>query len=524
MSSPSPTPAPPSADASAESLQAQRPSGRTLAAGAGLVSAGRMLGGVFNLLIIVALTRLLDPAIFGLVAMVYLIQETLNSIGTLGLPSALFYFVPKHGEASARSLGLWTGGLLFLLALPLALTLWLGGPSIAAWTDKPDLAPALGYLAVYLLADFPGQALPNFLLARQSYRAAFGVTVFFYGGRFLSLVVPAALGGSLQTLMISFAGVALLRLAAFLGYFLLVQRGPWGRSGWSPRQLLAYGVPLSLSQIVGKLNVQIDKYMIAALCSAQVFAVYTVGAIELPLVAAIAYSVTDALIPAMVLLHGRRDSQGFLQTWHGSMGKVAAIMMPIFFFFLVMAPAAMRVFFSASYGDAAVPFRVYLLLLPLRLCSYGGVVRALGRTRPVLWASGAALAANALLNYPLYRVLGLPGPALASVLAQLVAIALLLHAVRVVLGVRWRVLFPVRRVAHALLVAGVACLPLLAVPQWLSGDVLQLSVGAALYLPLYLGLAATTGLLGREDFQYLRDVVSLRILRRRAGSEGESGR
>ncbi len=501
-----------------------RPSGRRLAAGAGLVSAGRMLGSAFNLLIIVSLTRLLDPAVFGLVAMVYLIQETLNSIGTLGLPSALFYFVPKHGEGSARSLGLWTGGLLFALALPLALALWLGGPTIAEWADKPNLGPALGYLAVYLLADFPGQALPNFLLARQSYRAAFGVTVFFYGGRFLSLVVPAALGGSLETLMISFAGVALLRLLAFLGYFLLIHRGPLRRSGWSPGSLLAYGVPLSLSQIVGKLNVQVDKYMIAALCSAQVFAVYTVGAIEIPLVPSIAYSVTDALIPALVLLHERRDSRGFVGTWHASMGKVAAIMMPIFFFFLVLAPPAMRIFFSASYSDAAVPFRVYLLLLPLRLCSYGGVVRALGRTRPVLWASGAALLANVLLNYPLYRLLGLPGPALASVLAQVVAISVLLAAVRKELKVAWRRIFPVAPVAKALAVAGGAALPLLLVVQWLEGDVLQLAAGAAVYLPAYLGLGALTGLLGREDFDYLRDVVTLRILKRsaRSGDEGAS--
>jgi len=493
-----------------------------VAAGAGLVSIAKIIGGISNLLILVFLTRLLDQATFALVALVYLLQATINALGTLGLPAALLYYVPKLGPRIERSMGLWTGILLFLLAVPFALALWLGGPTIEGLLDKPGLAMPLFYLAIYLLADFPGQALPNYLLACRSYVGSFVVTMILYLSRMLSLVIPAWLGLPLEQIMFWFAAVAVLRVGLFLGYFLLLKSGDLAPQGWRIRDLFAYGVPLSLSQIVGKLNVQIDKYMIAALCAAEVFAVYSVGAIELPLVSSIAYSVTEALVPTLVLCYSRREVGGFIEYWHGAMAKVAAIMMPVFFFFFILAGPAMRVFFSDAYSEAQIPFRVYLCLLPLRLCGYGGVVRALGRTRPVLWAALAALVVNVALNYPLYLAFGMAGPATASVLAQVAAILVLLAAVRGRLEIpAWRV-FPFVRVGRALVVAGLAATPLLFIDRLIQGDVAQLAVGAALFLPLYLVLGRLTRVLTADDFRYLGDLVTLRILKRASQKEATS--
>ena len=109
----------------------------------------------------------------------------------------------------------------------------------------------------------------------------------------------------------------------------------------------------------------------ALAASKEVLAVYTVGAVELPLVSSLAYSVTNTLVPTLTLTHVKGDRDGFLRYWHGSVEKIATIMMPVFFYFLILAEPAMRLLFSAEFAAAAVPFRVYLFLLPLRLCSYG---------------------------------------------------------------------------------------------------------------------------------------------------------
>ena len=491
-----------------------------LAAGAGLISQARLVGGALNMLTVVFLTRLLDHAGFATVALIYLVQETLNTFGPLGLDSALSFFVPKLGHRVARALGVYTGLVLTALAVPYALVLWLGGPFIARVVDIPGIDVPLAWLALAVLADFPGQTLPSYLIAAERYIGAFWVTLVFYVSRFASLVVPAWLGADVNTLIALFALVAVLRGAMFVFYFAFVAKGPLGaevRGQWRLRDMFAYGLPLSLSMIVGKLNVQVDKYMIAVLCTAELFAIYSVGATELPLVLGIAYSVTTALVPVLVVAHRDRRPDEFLRYWHGSMVKVASVMMPTFVVLFVLAEPTVMVLFSADYAEAAVPFRVYLCLLPLRLCGYGAVVRALGRTRPVLVASLAALLANAALNYPFFLAFGLSGPALASIVAQGVAIAVLLRVVRGELSLGWAEVFPFRPVLRALVVAAVAAAPLLLVDRWLTGAGLRLAVGFGIYVPTYVLLGRALGLLSAADLRYVADFLTGRLGRRARG-------
>jgi O-antigen/teichoic acid export membrane protein len=272
------------------------------------------------------------------------------------------------------------------------------------------------------------------------------------------------------------------------------------------------GFPLSLTAIVGKLNLKADQYGVWAAAGKEKLAVYSVGAVELPLVSSLAYSVTNALVPTLTLAHAGDDREGFLRLWHGSVEKVAAIMMPVFVFFLVLAEPAIRVLFSAEFSEAVIPFRVYLLLLPLRLCGYGSVLRALGETRPILFASLTALLVNAVLIFPLYLAMGIAGPALASDLAQVVAIAMLLSRIRFHLGLPWARIMPFPRLGRALLVAGIAGLPLVAVSRLVPGDANQLLAGAAAMVPLYLWAGRRTGIITADDLSYVGRLLSLRSL------------
>jgi O-antigen/teichoic acid export membrane protein len=498
---------------------------KRLAAGAGLVSQARLVGGVLNIVTLVALTRLLPKADFAVVALVYLVQETINAIGPLGLPSALSFFVPKLGPSVARALGLYTGRVLLLLSLPYALALGFGGPMFAEWAGKPEIATPLSLLAIGLIADFPGQTLPGYLIATEKFIGAFWVTLVFYLSRFASLVIPAALGADISTIIGLFAAVAVLRGLMFLVYFVFIAEGELGpeiRTQWTLKELFAFGLPLSLSAIVGKLNVQLDKYLIITIAAAEVFAIYTVGATQIPLVPGIAYSVTTALVPTMVLAHGRGDNSGFVKLWHGAMTKVSLAMMPVFAGLFVLAEPLVRILFSAEYTEAAVPFRVYLFLLPLRLCAYGAVVRALGKTKPVLIAAVAGLTANAALNYPMYALLGLAGPAVASILAQLVSIVILLYVIRHQLSIGWKQVFPYRAVGHALAIAVVAAVPLaLAAPSLLDAtghrltdDIIALAGGGGVYLAIYLVLGRLGGLISADDLRYLVDFLTGRLAKR----------
>ena len=477
---------------------------REVAEGAGLASVGLLINGLLNLLLLTVLTRAMAKEEFALFQLVYLVQDSVGTLLPLGLPAALAYFVPRIPAEQARALGFWTGVGLCILAIPVALALPVLAPLVS---HDPLLRLAFGYLALYLVLDLPGQALSGYLLARRRYRGYFWVTVGFTASRFASLAIPAALGAPFETLLVAFVGVAVLRFIWFLDQFLRREEGSLSPATVHPGELLAYGVPLSLALIVGRVNVQVDKYLVAIVASQADFASYTLGAVELPLVASLAYSVTNAMVPALSASAKEGDTGAFLRYWHGSVIKVAVIMMPVFCFFFLEADSAMRVLFTGKFVGAAAPFRAYLLLLPLRLCSYGAVLRALGRTRGVLTSSIAALAANAALIYPLYLALGLIGPAIAAVIGQLVMIGMLLGQIRSSLALSWSSVMPYRAIGKTLLVAAASTLPVAGLMLLAKNDVLRLLLGALLLVAGYLGLSHRTGIVGEGDLRYLRGLL-----------------
>lgn len=486
-----------------------------LAAGAGLVSQARLVGGILNLLVIVCLTRLLDKPDFAIVAFIYMTEQLANALGPLGLPSALSFFVPKLGAQTGRALALHTGRVLSLLALPWALGLFFGGGALAEWAGKPGVESGLAVLALGLIADFPGQTLPGYLIAVEKYVGAFWITLLFYISRFASLVVPAALGLDIFWVIASFAAVAILRGVAFWVYFLTLADGPRRAPGsFTTRELFSYGLPLAGSLLIGKLNKFLDKYMIVAIATAEIFAIYSVGAIELPLVPALAYGVTTALVPSLVIAWRDSKPNEFIGLWHSSMQKVALVMMPIFALVFVLAEPVLTVLFSVGYADAAVPFRVYLCLLPLRLCGYGAIVRAAGRTRPVFTAAIVGLGTNAALNYPGYLLFGMAGPALASILAQVAAIGVLVHAVRTSLHISWAQALPYRPLLRTLALACVAAIPLWFIAPLVTAPGVALLVGVLVYLPIYLGAGMATGVLTRADLRYARDYITGRLVKK----------
>ena len=144
-------------------------------------------------------------------------------------------------------------------------------------------------------------------------------------------------------------------------------------------------------------------------------------------------------------------------------------------------------------------------------------MRAVGETKPVLAAAAAGLVANLGLNYPLYVFFGMAGPALASVIAQAVAIGILLMCIKRRLDVEH--IFPVRPVAKTLGVAVLAGLPVYAIHRVVEGDLANLAIGFPCYLVIYLGLALWSGILSRSDLRYVLELVTGRLMKR-AGQEG----
>ena len=272
----------------------------------------------------------------------------------------------------------------------------------------------------------------------------------------------------------------------------------------SLREQFAYAVPLGVSGIVGLLAYETDRLVVSALYSPADFAVYTVGAVEIPVVTVIGSAVSSVLIPRFSRHFAAGEVAQIVETWRESIRKTSLLVMPIFAFLMVVAEPFILLFYGDGYTGSVEIFRVYLLMLPLRVASYGMVLQAIGRSRPVLRGSVYYLLVNIVLNLALIWPLGLVGPALATVIATVLLAGYLLLHVRSELVAPVSSLIPWQPVLRATLVAALAaavCAPTLLLD---TANVLRLSIAALVYVAAFIVLALVSKALTRDDVDLLR--------------------
>jgi O-antigen/teichoic acid export membrane protein len=109
---------------------------------------------------------------------------------------------------------------------------------------------------------------------------------------------------------------------------------------------------------------------------------------------------------------------------------------------MLVSDKLIPILFSSSYAGSAGVFRIYLCFVPLRVATFGLLLRAAGLTRYDLLGSIASLLVSACLGTLLVMVLGVTGPAWATVAALFVLVSYLLLVTRHRLGFRLAELIP----------------------------------------------------------------------------------
>lgn len=127
-----------------------------------------------------------------------------------------------------------------------------------------------------------------------------------------------------------------------------------------------------------------DKVAVWRLCTRAEFAEYVNGAWEIPLIGILAGSTTAVLWPEMTrLFHEQRHAE-MLALWRRAATKSACVTFPLFLFGLAHAQETIAVLYPKSYDGSAEVFRVYLLLILLRVAAWTVVPQATNRPWQVL--------------------------------------------------------------------------------------------------------------------------------------------
>jgi O-antigen/teichoic acid export membrane protein len=480
-----------------------------------ILSSGQALTALVALLSGVVLTRLLTQNDFGTYRQAVLAISFATPFFMLGLDRVLFAFLPGE-QKRPRAVLIENLLLLVVAGMLLAIAILLGANRLLAQRyNNPELASLLSWSAVYPIFVFPALAIGGCLLARQR---AGELATYNVGSRLLAFLVVVTLVYFWRTPEAAMLGMvigAAVSCAVALWLMWRACPGPlWQPTRLGMRHQLAFAIPLGLSTLIGTLSLTLDQVLVSMRSSVEAFAVYAIGAMEIPLIGIITGSITSVVLVDYTRYYKENRIPDILRLMHRAQVKSALILFPAMIFLWFITPSMMLVLYGPQYANAAVPFRIYLLMLPIRTLTFGAVIQATGDSRPILVQSVLGFCANVVLGWTLIGVFGPAGAAVGSVAATyLVSVPYLIIVIKGRLGTTVRSVFPWRDLAKIMLASAIPLAVM--VPTILSiaaSDIVLLILAVMIYFPILL-----LGYIGFRvvDMETLYSVTSSLGLRRR---------
>jgi O-antigen/teichoic acid export membrane protein len=240
------------------------------------------------------------------------------------------------------------------------------------------------------------------------------------------------------------------------------------------------------------------------------FAVYALGAVEVPIAVVVQQAVNNVLVPALSKLYVEGDLVGVAQLWHAAIRKTSLIMLPLFAFLMVMADSVIRVLYGSNFAGSISIFRAYLFLVPLRVATYGLITQAIGRTGINLSAALVLVATNGMLAVALVFPLGTLGPAIATPLATALTAAYYLVRLRGIVSLPLGRLLPWRLLSANLVVSFGAAAPLLLLFTVSISPFVRLALACLVFPVLCLGVLRATGRITQTEWVLLRAMLPIR--------------
>lgn len=477
---------------------------------AGVVIVGRALALLFAFVVPVVLVRVMSKEDYGIYREAMFVFSTAMPILQFGLIQSLYYFFPRREKERApvvtQTLVLLAGtGLVFAVGLIVA-RVW-----VARYFGQPAMADLMLWVAPFTALMVVSSTIEVLTIVEQNVRLTFWVVIGSEGLRSLLVVVAAVLTHEVGAMMAALTVFSFAR-TIFVYVHCRAERL------WSPRAMnrallieqLAYSLPFGLAATVVTMLSSVDRFYVSRFFDSETFAVYSVGSLQLPIVAVVFTSATSVLLGRMSELQKEGRLADMLALWRNATRKMSLVSIPVTVIFAVLAPDFVIGLFTPRYAEATPIFIAFLLLIPRQAVPYGAVTRAFGLTRYILYVCLIALGVTVAVAYIFVKIvpLGLLGPAIAVVAGSWVVAEAQIAKTRHLLKVPYVRLFPwadLGRMTGLALALGLGFW--LARFEVVASPIVVFVVGCSLYMALYYALAAWFGIIRRDEVTAAWDMV-----------------
>jgi O-antigen/teichoic acid export membrane protein len=336
---------------------------RSLSYQVGILTLGRFVSFVALFFASIVNVRTLSQADYGSYRQFWLLYDTVTVALFVSFPSSLLYYFPRAENKAEKSVYL-TQTLVFLFVM--GLMSW-----GVYWVLRLVLHGSLGDAArqytwafcLFTLFMMITRMLERLFVAEKRPGAQAVWIAVIFSAQALVVVGASWLSHSVGVIIQALVVYAFVNAVFTVGYSVYAYKPSLRACSYATfKEQASYAVPLGLASIVLLVFGQTDKYVITYFLGKETFAIYSVGAMQLPLVDMLRNSVMNIVFPLMAEHQKRDQLPEILGLWRRATLKLAILFFPIFVFLEVSAKPFITILFTEKYVTATVIFMIYLLV------------------------------------------------------------------------------------------------------------------------------------------------------------------
>ncbi len=434
-------------------------------------------GGVLLFLSSVVMVRYFPKEDYGAFLQIMLIVNTVALLGNFGLPESVYFFFQNTQDRVGfvgRSLLLAIG-----LAFFWALILYGVKGLFASWFHDPFIKQSGLILSLMASARIISQFREPVLISADklllnSWVNIFGEMLFFLptiiGPLFIdsiSVILTLVCLGAVITSVISLFVITFV-IKTYKQPVLARDTSDTTFVNVTLLKQFKYSLPIAVASYIGIIGRQIDQYLVSLFFTSSDYAVYSRGALRLPVIANLQLFVNDLKMPQYVRHFRSGTKASFLRLYHKSIISVAKLKYPAFFFLFAMAPIIINVLYTSDYLDAVPVFRVYSLLLLTEVTMFGLIPRVSAKTKFITVSVIITILANILVSLLLLPILGALGAAAGTLISSCLGAFYLLLVSCKISGISLLNIFPWKLLAKLMLLSLLPSIPLYLIPHIFS--------------------------------------------------------
>lgn len=328
------------------------------------------------------LSRYFSKGDYGTYKQVMYVYNTLLIVFTLGLPKAYSYFIPRVSLPESKDVIRKISRLFAILGLFLSLLLFCGASAIAGLLHNPDLELAIKWFSPTPLLLLPVMGIEGIL---ASYKKAKHIALFTLCMRVFTLlftILPViTFNGTYIHSIIGFDIASL--LTCIFSYYLkyLPTRGiELQRATVSYKEIFAFSLPLLSASLWIMLFQSTNQFFISRYYGNEVFAEFSNGFMEFPIIPMVVNSVATILAPLFAGM-AVKNKMSIGDIWNSALNKTIKIIYPVTIYCILFSNIVMTCFYGKMYSTSGIFFSIKNIEGFFSVIPFYPILMALGKTK-----------------------------------------------------------------------------------------------------------------------------------------------